>query len=147
MSFSVLIDSVNGNGANRYSLSYYFNWENTPQYQGKYKLYMNFIAKGNSLTGDSVAMISTNIGCTQRSFTAKQTNGSSNNNILGYVKPWQTGTTQNLYADYFVNPPVIIEGKPTNNNFTINILNLDSTAYTALTQDYILNLYFELCNE
>ena len=151
MSFSVFLNSANGSGATS-AATYQINWDNinTSDWNGKYKLWFSFITIGNGLTtsASSVPYIRTNIGATQHSYSANTANGTANNRILGYTYPLNIGTNQNLRADYYGNPPVIIESKPSNNQFIVELLSNDGTAYTAIDAvKYYLTLFFEKCDE
>lgn len=147
MSFSVFLNSVNGTGATS-SSTYQINWDNinSDGWTGKYKLFFSFVSVGSGLTttASTIPYIQTNIGATQESYTATTSNGSSNNRVLGYVVPLTIGTNHNLISDYYANPPVIIQRKPTNNQFTVDILNANGTAFTSIDAvEYYLTLYFE----
>lgn len=147
MSFSVFLNSVNGSGATSAS-TYQINWDNinTNGYHGKYKLWFSFVSVGTGLTtsASTIPYIRTNIGATQDFYTANGNNGTANNRILGYAIPLNIGVSHNLNADFYANPPVILEGKPTNNQFTVDILSSDGSYYTAIDAvEYYLTLYFE----
>jgi len=148
MSFSVFLNSVNGSGATS-SSTYQINWDNinTNGYQGKYKLYFNFNTVGLGLTtsASTIPYITTDIGATQDFYTAGGNNGTANNRVLGYVAPsWAHGVNHTLSANHTDNAPVILESKPSNNQFTVNIYNNSGTAFTDIDAvEYYLVLYFE----
>jgi hypothetical protein len=148
MSFSVFLNSVNGSGATS-SSTYQINWNNinTNDYQGKYKLWFNFQTVGTGLTtsASTVPYITTNIGATQDFYTAGGNNGTANNRVLGYVySSWAHGNNHTLSALHTDNAPVILESKPSNNQFTVNIYNINGTAFTDIDDvEYYLVLYFE----
>jgi hypothetical protein len=148
MSFSIFLNSVNGSGATS-SSTYQINWNNinTNDYQGKYKLWFNFQTVGLGLTtsASTVPYITTNIGATQDFYTANGNNGTANNRVLGYVYPaWAHGANHTLSAMHTDNAPVILESKPSNNQFTVNLYNMSGTAFTDIDAvEYYLVLYFE----
>lgn len=148
MSFSVFLNSVNGSGATS-SSTYLMNWDNinTNDYHGKYKLWFNFSTVGTGLTtsASTIPYITTDIGATQKSYTVGVNNGTANNRLLGYVYPaWAHGVNHTLSATHSDNAPVILESKPSNNQFTVNFYNNDGTAFTDIDAvEYYLVLYFE----
>jgi hypothetical protein len=148
MSFSVFLNSVNGSGATS-SSTYQINWDNinTNDYQGKYKLSFNFHSVGAGLTtsASKVPYITTDIGATQDFYTANGNNGTANNRVLGYVFPVGAyGANHALSATNTDNAPVILESKPSNNQFTVNLYSNSGTAFTDIDAvEYYLVLYFE----
>ena len=148
MSFSVFLNSVNGSGATSAS-TYQINWDaiNTNGYQGKYKLWFNFstVGLGLTTTASTIPYITTSIGATQDFYTASTANGTGNNRVLGFVSPpWAHGANHTLSSTYNDNAPVILESKPSNNQFTVNLYNNSGTAFTDIDAvEYYLILYFE----
>jgi hypothetical protein len=53
------------------------------------------------------------------------------------------GGVQTIDARYGDNPPVYLQSKPTNNQFTVKITYHDGALYTGLTAHYGLLLTFE----
>lgn len=153
MSFSVFLNSVNGSGSTSSSV-YQFNWDNIKQdqdgYMGKYKLYFSFWSVGTGLTtsASSVPIVRINLGTTQNSYSASTSNGTANNKLLGYLHPDQIGVNHNVLANYYDNCPVVINGLPSNNQITVEILNASGTAYTDIDAvEYLMTLYFERYDE
>ena len=147
MSFSLFLNNILTDTAGLpdfSSVKYNFDWNNTPEWHGKYKVSVNFITRNFAVSGATIAMISTDIGASQFSYTPNSSNGTKNNRILGYVKPYVLGAAGNIFCDCNTNAPVIISSKPTNPYFTISLLNPDGTPFTSIGFTfYFLNIYFE----
>jgi hypothetical protein len=150
MSFSVFLNSYSGNG-NPSSTTYQINWDNinTNGWTGKYKVWFSFLSTGAGITSTPACpYITTNFGATQNSYSVATSNGTSNNNVLGVIKPTSIGSNATYSAIYYENPPVVIQGKPTNNQFTVNLLNKNGTAFTTLDSiHYYMTIYFEKYDE
>ena len=159
MSFSVLLNSKNGVKESFFTSEVLFNfdWSNTPKNNGKYKVYMSFttIIAVTLVTGAyDIFTVTSDFGGTQDSFSPKNPTSNpgpngTNNRILGIITAMPIGdinsaTSQYLGCDYTSNPPVIFQSKPSNNNFTIRILQLlNGRGLPIQNTDYLLNLYFE----
>jgi hypothetical protein len=129
------------------TVSYFFDWSRLPD--KKYKLSFVFITSVFTATNVNVCNIFADLGQT-KTFFAGSTSGailSSGYNYLGMCRYSGTGTSQCLFADETLNAPHYLSNRPTNNQFTVSLLNnnLAQSLYTATTypSNYTLTLCFE----
>jgi len=86
-------------------------------------------------TATGTANVPANSGTTAYTLTTTTT-------IPSYVTTNNTAV-QTIDAKMSDNPPVYLQGKPRNNQFTVRITNHDGVLYTALTAHYSMILTFE----
>jgi len=70
------------------------------------------------------------------------------NKILGCLRYSGTGANNYLYADTTTNPPMYIQGRPTNNNILIEIHTNQAggmTNYSPTAWEYVMTLNLEEC--
>lgn len=144
-SFNLIVNSLNNIsvGSPLTSLSFYFDWSQIPNIP--YNVHMTYIGELNDLsTGAELAMVYINLGCKPSVYECKQYNACSSE-FIGFLRPERYVSASFLYAEDTTNPPIYISGRPTNNNFTVEILNNSGTAYTPTTgtlSEYVINLKF-----
>jgi hypothetical protein len=144
-SFTVVINSTNYiSRTNRSSILFAMDWSFLPD--GKYSMSWKFTSQFTN--ADKLLYISLpDLGAKINSFTASQTTTAYTNNIIGTVSNYYTGNAAGMFrADYGDNAPLRFEGKPTNNQFYVNIYDNYGFAYDP-TVDYILILNFQRISE
>ena len=113
---------------------------------GQYEVHFTFVSNVLNVTGSDVGNIFINFGGNQQSFHAFNTTTASSINYLGITKPYIIGTSSFLLAEDNTNPPIFLNGRPTNNLFTVEVYQNDfTTLFTPATgsfPDYVLHLKF-----
>jgi hypothetical protein len=190
MSFSVYVNSINGTqvaGAQS-QIQYNFDFKNTPEHKGGYKVYMTFASEQQTYSSGSVnfGRVNIDLGVFDSYTPINSVTGTRQNTIFGFIRgsvpqfastnsipsyvvtgvasvPVNSGTAaytlittntvptyyinlagvQTIDARYVDNPPLYIQSKPTNNQFTVKITFNDGTLYTPLTAAYGMLLTFE----
>lgn len=152
MSFTVFINSYPYSGACA-NCAYQFDWQGAvghdSKYKGKYKMTFKFVSKiiGTISAANSLKILTIQgLGVVSHSFSANFHGGFDNNLNLGVLN---MNSSQNAYeTDYDSNPPIILNGLPTGNNFSIVINNESGTQDTYINGvDYLLTLFFEQFDE
>lgn len=121
-----------------------YDWGQLPN--KPYKVTFSFIGTIDTITNNTIAVIYMDLG--QQSSMVASLNGTtgSKNKILGCLLPSGTGANNFLYADTHTNPPIYINGRPTNNTVFIEIHTNASgsmTNYSPTAWEYILTLNLE----
>ena len=130
------------------SVGYFFDWTLIPD--KRYKLNFNFITSSHTSTWANALNIFTDM-CQLNTRFAQPMNSDGNNRLnysyLGTSRVNVIGASSYLWADENFNGTLYLDGRPTNNNFVIYLLNNDSnkTPYssTTLPGQYSLTLSFE----
>jgi len=158
MSFTISFNSKNGLYTDFYSdlVNYNFNWDETPEHEGGYKVTWNFLT---AICGSGQG------GGTQYSplYLCADWGGNSNNfatiypsvgaplfpngRVLGVVKAKNASLDASAFflgANTNDNPSIILNCKPSNNNVTIRIFNAAwARGLSIQNNPYILTIYFE----
>ena len=190
MSFSIYINSVNGTqvaGAQN-QIQYNFDFRNTPEHKGGYKVYMTFASEQQTYGTGSInfGRVNIDLGVLNSYTPITASTATQYNTVIGFIRgsvpqfaaintipsytetattpvPVNSGTlahtltTTNVVPTYVMNltavqtidarsldnPPIFLQSKPTNNQFTVKITFHDGTLYTALTAHYGMLLTFE----
>jgi hypothetical protein len=129
------------------NIGYFFDWSLLPN--KKYKLNFNFITTNHTSTG-SVCNLFTDMTQLNTRFATPPYSSTSqrlNYSYLGCARLTLIGTNAYLWSDSNFNGTLYLERPPSNNNFTVSLLNndLNKTPYssTTLFAGYTLTLTFE----
>ena len=145
--FTLVINSNNRSVGNANFAIYNFDWSVLPDVP--YYLSFSFTASDNAnyvLATASSASIYIDFGENTQTYTCLVNNhGAPSSQYIGSLrKRHVSGTNHCLYADQNTNPPVYLNGRPTNKNFLIRIFTDNLALYdVSLLGSYILTLYFE----
>lgn len=130
------------------NVGYFYDWSLLPQNK-RYKLDFNFISTSHTSTGSvcnifcDMAQLNTMFGMNP----SATSNSRLNYSYLGSARLTGIGVNTYLWANVNFNGTLYLERPPTNNNFTISLLNndLNKTPYssTTLFGGYTLCLTFE----
>jgi hypothetical protein len=118
-----------------------------------YKLNFSFVSKQIGQTTDLIMnnvylLTFPDLG-SRRCFIAGNTTTTQSSGEIGMLRPYAIGgATANtnfwgLTANTNDNPPIIIRGRPSSNQFTVQIYTIDKTAIYNPVADYVLLLHFE----
>lgn len=123
---------------------YNYDWGQLPN--KSYKVTFSFVSTVATLVNNIIPVIFLDLG--QQSSIIATTNGTTGlkNKLLGCLLWSGTGANNYLYADVSTNPPIYINGRPTNNTVFIELHtnSVDaSTNYTPATFEYVLTLNLE----
>lgn len=125
-------------GSNRSNYTYNFDWSILQE--GEYILTYCFTAEGSAVH-DLLTLEVDNLGLTN--YTTSSNTSSKTTNIIGFLTPQlkDVGSTHYFVSSDF-NPPIYLNSKPRNNQFSIYIKNTSGTL-TDLNVDYVLTLSFK----
>lgn len=145
-SYTIVFNSLNS-GNSVINEFYNYDWGQLPN--KPYKVTFSFVGTIDALVNTSLAVIYFDLN-QQCSIVASGTGGTSGlkNKFLGCLLYSGTGASNNLYADTHTNPPIYINGRPTNNNINIEIHTNavgGMTNYAPTGFEYILTLNLEEC--
>ena len=140
--FRIIIKSDTGTGNND-TRTYFYDFNRHKQ--GLYKLKFRFIALDNDIDPAKFGQIKIDWG-TENIYETNLTGLPTGSYYLGILTPVTVGLTGYLKADPNDNFEIILQ-RPSSNNFTVFLQDLDNFAYRdeALgdVNDYMLDLYFE----
>lgn len=132
-SYNVVIsttDYIQSNGSFN-SLVYGIDWSFLPDQP--YKVHFTYLGGVNSLDGSQIANLFIDLGATNNTYVAGSSITSQTSTFLGVLKPYILATSSFLMAEDNTNTPIFISGRPTNNIFTVNILNNQNNPFSPAT--------------
>jgi len=149
MIYTVILSSaINSSVAvagSRGNISYAIDWSFLPQGK-KYKVSFSFQSATASLpiaSNPTLIQLHVDFTASPLVYEGGSTIQQRNSNCLGFIFPGLgSGTTNiaNYKASASDNDPIVINDRPSNNIFTVRLLNLGNIY--ALAQDYFLKLTF-----
>jgi hypothetical protein len=147
--YNILLNSNTKSAGANNTAQYYFDWSVLPQ--GEYKMTFDYLGGANSLTGTKLALIYVDLGQSQ-SFQANSTSTSaSSTRCIGSLMPYALSTTSFLYTQVTSNPIIYLKQRPSNNSFTIQLLDLTGALFVdtagVVNAPYIMNINLELVKE
>jgi hypothetical protein len=113
-----------------------FDWSIIPD--GNYLVHFSFnTATVNTVANPQIAMIYSTALSGSNTFIATNQAGiasAQSSNFLGVAYPYIVSTTSTLHAEDSTNPPVFLNSRPRNNQFSVSVLTNASapTAYPSL---------------
>lgn len=148
MSFTVFLSSFNGTAdatAQNGIVSYNIDWGATPEHEddeGEYELTFAFVSRAVSTTTDTLFLPVVNWGARHNAFTPTSSSGANYTLALGAIRSNVNATAGQTTAGTNQNVPIIVKGKPKQNQFTVSLVNVDGTIFAMGTAHYILSIYF-----
>ena len=148
--YNIVLNSAFGTATgDARNVSFFYDWSRLDQ--GKYKLTFTFASSNFTTTNANVLNIFTDL-CQTNTFFASNPNGTRNDTyayqFLGIARASATGTNNYLYAPNNFNGEMYLNQRPSNNLFSILLLNNDAnkTSYSSTTVpgNYSLILTLEL---
>lgn len=150
---NVILNSNNKTGGTNNQANYSFDWGAVLKNNVPYYLHFTYIGGANTITGTKLATVYSDIQTTNKQNTSTNS-GAGSTQMLGYLKIQQYAPNNNtnyLTAEDNTNPPLYLDNRPMNNNFTISIFDnaappvlfLDNAATPAQPANYILILSFQ----
>lgn len=145
----VLNTSFGTQGTDIRTMNFFYDWSRLEQ--GRYKLTFQFVSSILTTTNVSVLNIYTDL-CQTNTFFAGNPDGTRNDTYayqyLGMARASGTGASNYLYAPNNFNGEIYLDQRPSNNLFTVLLLNNDNTrsgySSTTLPGNYSLVLNLEL---
>ena len=146
MSFSVVIDSVdafeNVNGV--YNRKYAIDWSFLPE--GEYDLTYSFVS-APSLAGasDVKGIALEGLGTQLQVYLAGSQTDTKSCNLIGLLNRvnFNDGTAKQRFQQPSFNPPVVLKQRPSNNIFSVRMVNtISGSASAGMGGTYILILHF-----
>jgi len=138
---------LNSNDATVSGTDYLFSFDWSVIPDGNYLVHFSFnTATVNTVTNPQIAMIYSTALSGSNTFVATNTVGrasAQSSYFLGVAYPYIVSTTSTLHAEDSTNPPVFLNTRPRNNQFSVSVLTNASapTAYPSLPA-WILVLQF-----
>ena len=141
--FNIVLNSDVGTGITQNS-NFFFDWSRIPDVP--YHVSFSFTSAVATLTNTTVANIFVDLGCSN-TFLAGPSSGFNayNSMYLGSLTPSGTGANNYLWSAETDNPPIYLNGRPTNNNIQVQIhqnIITQMTDYTPAPVKYTLCLCF-----
>lgn len=143
--FTVILNSNNGTGVSNVK-QYSFDWSILPNIP--YNLYFSFVSGEDPYTTPNYTpiLININFGVPECNYITNSSVNANTSFNLGFAKKIMSSTTYfYLSADKNTNPPIYLEGRPTNSIFNVNFITTTGAGWTptAPFATYYLTLYFE----
>ena len=134
MSINLVLNSDNSLFYNAGLARFFVNWSQffEDDSHAKYNMSFSFTSKPDSSVDDDDLYVVAfdNLGSTLKTITPIGQNGvgSTSSTVMGIVKPErvQSASENRLIADYTMNPPVTIWGRPTENLLEVSFKDLDN---------------------
>lgn len=127
-------------------VNYAIDWSFLPDQP--YKVYFTYLGGLNSIDGTKIANLYVDLSCVKNTYIASNDVSSRISNYLGVLKPYVLGTNSFFIAEDNTNPFIYISGRPQNNIFNVQILDLSDALFTPTSgtlSGYRLNLKFVPC--
>lgn len=155
---NVVLSSTNALSGNTQKANYFVNWGAILDDNKEYYLHFTYLGGTNTYLGTKLANLYVDFQ------TSNVTNNSSNGvgayptTLLGFLKPIVLVGASNycyLQAEDNTNVPTYLQGRPTNNNFSVSIFDnasnptlfLDNATTPAIPAPYMLVLSFREVSE
>jgi hypothetical protein len=129
--YNILLNSNNKSGGTNNSAQYYFNWSVLPQ--GEYKMTFDYLGGSNNLKGEKVALVNIDLGQSQTFQASSTSTSASSSRCIGTLMPYALSTTSFLYTQVTSNPIIYLKQRPSNNSFTVQLLDLTGAGFTDST--------------
>lgn len=131
--YTIVLNSLNayerlGTGSN--ICSYSFDW-GAALPDIPFEVHMTYMGEVNNVDDTTIAMVYANLGVPPNVYEPKTSTSAVSSNFLGFLESYIVGANSFLHAEDGTNAPIYINGRPRNNNFTINVLDNSGVPYTA----------------
>ena len=133
-----------GSGSN--TKTYNFDWSILQQ--GPYEVHWTFLSETTNIAYNTLPLVFIDFNGASNVYSGSnsQTNTSApTTNYMGFIKSYITGANGFFNCEDMTNLPIYLNSRPTNNVFTVRILNNDGTPYQPTTGnlgEYIMTLNF-----
>jgi hypothetical protein len=129
--YNVILQSAIGDGTNIFNETFFYDWGQIPDVP--YNVSFSFVSSTTSIisTVTTVALY-VDIAQTYNQIALPQAPAPSyKGQFLGNLRYLATSANNYLYADTNTNPSTFLNGRPTNNQFTVQILGNPTTDFTS----------------
>ena len=143
-SYTIVFNSIISPGS-VVAETFNYDWGQLPNVP--YKVSFSLVSTIDALVNTSIAVIYLDLS-QQCSIMASSGGNGLKNNYLGCLRYSGTGASNYLYADTTTNPPIYLNGRPTNNNVFVEIRTNASggvTNYSPTAWEYVMTLNLEEC--
>ena len=144
-SYTIVFNSIISSGS-VIGETFNYDWGRLPNVP--YKVSFSLVSTIDTLVNTTIPVIYLDLN-QQPAIMASLSGGNGlKNKILGCLRYSGTGANNYLYADTTTNPPMYIQGRPTNNNILIEIHTNASggmTNYSPTAWEYVMTLNLEEC--
>lgn len=147
MIYTVVINSEEAENtfATLNSANYFIDWSFLPQ-QKKYKVSFSFTTMKGEFDNDNISQIYIDFTASPNTYEISSSANTwrKTTNFLGLVHPVvNSGSLDSrLCASIIDNPPIYINGRPSNNKFSVKFYDMTKVLYDPVV-NYILTLSFE----
>jgi hypothetical protein len=126
-SYTIVLNYILAGGTVQQA-TFNFDWSILPD--RNYIVHYSYNTANMSLTTGKVCLISSDIFSTSNTYIASAVGGrttAQSSTILGVAYPYIYGATSALHADDSTAPPLYLNTRPTQNQFTVSIKTADAT--------------------
>jgi len=147
--YNIVLQSIIGTGSTA-NKSYFYDWSRIPDVP--YYVTFTYNSSITTLASSNVALIFLLLNQNYNMIASDQLGVITGyrSDFLGSIYHTPSGssaTNAYLSANTTSNPPMFLEGRPKNNNFSVQITAGVDLAYPNALANYTLTLSFEECND
>ena len=144
--YNVVLQSAIGDGATTSSETFFYDWTQLPDVP--YNVSFSFMSSVNPMTqiGQTASLyVDLSQSYNQLATAQSSTQYAYRGQFLGNLMYAVVATNNYLYAENNTNPQTYLNGRPRNNNFSVEIHNMPTTDFSPFSSVYSLILSFEEC--
>jgi hypothetical protein len=146
MSFSLVLNSLQGTlttAGSQTSVGYSFNWSVLDN-DSSYEMSFSFQSRdaGALVANDHRLIRLSGIGGLPNIYNVTSSAVATSTEVIGLVCPQSVQNTHYYFAGTETNPPIFFRGRPTGNNFRVEILNYNNSL-AAGNYEWTLILHFK----
>ena len=141
--YNVILQSAIGDGTNIFNETFFYDWGQIPDVP--YNVSFSFVSSPIAMvsTATTVALY-VDLAQTYNQIALPQAPAPSyKGQFLGNLRYLGSGATNFLYADTTSNPSTFLNQRPTNNQFTVQILGNPTTDFTSAGPYSLILSFFE----
>ena len=146
-SYTFVLNPNYGTGASYNSVTYTIDWASVMP-DVPYYVHFSYMGETNNILGNTIACLYCDFGTPSSVYFANNAGNAVGGSIfVGIIKPYILSGSSYLLAEDNTNPPIYLEGRPRNNQITIQVLNNDNppTPYapdTGALAQHVIQLRF-----
>ena len=144
--YNVVLQSAIGDGTTGSNESYFYDWTQIPDVP--YIVTFSFMSATIALTSaGQIASLYVDLSqpYNQLATCQKAAQSAYRGQFLGNLMYEGINANNFVYADVNTNPPTYLNGRPSNNNFVVEVHNSPTQDYTPAPGIYCLILSFQEC--
>lgn len=111
-----------------------------------YEVHMCYIGEVNNITLTTIPMVYIDFGCPPNVYEATSISSANSSLYMGFLEAYLVAANSYLHAEDHTNPPVYLNGRPRNQEFSVRVLDNAGAPFTAggasALGEYIMTLNF-----